>query len=235
MQCPNCGNKIPEGGAFCSNCGARVGTPMDGASAPPPAAPGNPMWYQNYYRIRKKVIAIADQYWIEDSQGGTLGYSKQKLLRLKEKISVFTDQSMSTELFRIEQEQIMDMWGTFAVKDSATGAVVGKLRRQALSSGFFKDEYLLLDPYGNAVGRVAERSGRGLVRKYIPLGARYECECGWHADKHVNAGINLLQTAFPKGEAGGLWFSPGAFQHDVMMVLYDPVRGARPEPNGTSC
>ncbi len=57
---------------------------------------------------------------------------------------------------------------------------------------------------------------------------------GWRADRHVNAGINLLQTAFPKGEAGGLWFSPGAFQHDVMMVLYDPERGARPEPNGTS-
>ena len=34
--------------------------------------------------------------------------------------------------------------------------------------------------------------------------------------------------------AGGLWFSPGASRHDVMMALYDPVRGARPEPNGMS-
>jgi hypothetical protein len=34
--------------------------------------------------------------------------------------------------------------------------------------------------------------------------------------------------------AGGLWFNPGAFQHDVMMILYDPVTGARSEPNGTS-
>jgi len=70
--------------------------------------------------------------------------------------------------------------------------------------------------------------------QYSRMGARYECPCGWHADRHVDAGINLLQTAFPGGEAGGLWFSPGAFQHDVMMVLYDPARGARPEPNGTS-
>ncbi len=70
--------------------------------------------------------------------------------------------------------------------------------------------------------------------QYSRMGAQFECECGWHADKHVNASVNLLQTAFPEGEAGGLWFSPGAFQHDVMMVLYDPVRGARPEPNGTS-
>ncbi|MBE0519131.1 MAG: hypothetical protein IH630_07940 [Thermoplasmata archaeon] len=53
--------------------------------------------------------------------------------------------------------------------------------------------------------------------------------------RHVNADINLLQTAFPDGVAGGLRFSPGAFQHEVMMTaLYDPAKGARSEPNGTS-
>jgi IS605 OrfB family transposase len=67
------------------------------------------------------------------------------------------------------------------------------------------------------------------------MGARFECECGWRMDRHINASINLLQTAFPEGMAGGLRFSPGAFQHDVMMILYDPERGARSEPNGTSC
>jgi len=67
------------------------------------------------------------------------------------------------------------------------------------------------------------------------MGAEFECECGWHLDRHVNASINLLQTAVSKGMAGGLRFSPGAFQYDVMMTLYDPSRGARSEPNGTSC
>ncbi len=86
-----------------------------------------------------------------------------------------------------------------------------------------------VDPYNSS--RRCPTCGR---IQYSRMGARFECECGWRADKHVNAGVNLLQTAFPEGEAGGLWFSPGAFQHDVMMVLYDPVRGARPEPNGTS-
>jgi len=35
--------------------------------------------------------------------------------------------------------------------------------------------------------------------------------------------------------AGGLRFDPGAFQHDVMMILYEPAMAARSEPNGTSC
>jgi IS605 OrfB family transposase len=70
------------------------------------------------------------------------------------------------------------------------------------------------------------------------MGARTEfaCECGWHLDRHINASMNLLQTAISKGleVVGGLRFSPGAFQHDVMMILYEPAMAARSEPNGTS-
>jgi len=66
------------------------------------------------------------------------------------------------------------------------------------------------------------------------MGAEFKCACGWHLDRHINASINLLQTAISKGMAGGLRFDPGAFQHDAMMTLYAPSRGARSEPNGTS-
>jgi len=66
------------------------------------------------------------------------------------------------------------------------------------------------------------------------MGAEFACECGWHLDRHINASINLLQTAISKGMAGGLRFDPGAFQQDVMMILYEPAMAARSEPNGTS-
>jgi len=69
------------------------------------------------------------------------------------------------------------------------------------------------------------------------MGTVFKCECGWHLDRHIKASLNLLQTAISRGMevAGGLRFNPGAFQHDVMMILYDPVTGARSEPNGMSC
>jgi len=70
--------------------------------------------------------------------------------------------------------------------------------------------------------------------KDFRMGTEFKCECGWRLDKHINASINLLQTAISKGMAGGLWFNPGAFQHDVMMILYEPAMAARSEPNGTS-
>jgi putative transposase len=66
------------------------------------------------------------------------------------------------------------------------------------------------------------------------MGTEFECECGWHMDRHINASINLLQTASSKGLAGGLRFDPGAFRHDAMMILYEPAMAARSEPNGMS-
>jgi len=70
--------------------------------------------------------------------------------------------------------------------------------------------------------------------QYSRMGTEFKCQCGWHMDRHINASINLLQTAISKGMAGGLWFNPGAFQHDVMMILSEPAMAARSEPNGTS-
>lgn len=151
-----------EGASFCARCGR----PLMGA----PSAALSGIWYQNYYRIRKKVIAIANQYWIEDANERVLGFARQKIIRIKENIPVFSDDTMSQEIFRIQQDQVVDMWGTFSVVDTATGSCIGKVRREALSSGVYKDQYQLLDGTGRQVGRVAERAGRGLARKYLPGG-----------------------------------------------------------------
>jgi len=82
------------------------------------------IWTQNQYRIRKKVVALVGQYWIENGQGTILGYSRQKFLKIKEDIKVFTDDTMAQELFRISQENLVDSWGTFAVIDSPTNQTI---------------------------------------------------------------------------------------------------------------
>jgi hypothetical protein len=73
--------------------------------------------------------------------------------------------------------------------------------------------------------------------QYSRMGTEPTCGCPWHARNRAIVGTGLLHTAISEGlgVAGGLRFDPGAFQHDVMMILYDPGRGARSEPNGTSC
>ena len=151
--------------------------PTPAATAPaqaetPATIPTVPsLWTMNFYRIRKKVLALTGQYWIEDQAGNPLAYSKQKLLRLKEDIRVFADESMTRELFQIRQQQILDIWGTFAVVDSGSNALLGYIRRRALTSTFVADEWEIRDPANNLVGEIKESTGRGLARKWIPGGA----------------------------------------------------------------
>ena len=64
-------------------------------------------------------------------------------------------------------------------------------------------------------------------------GTEFVCGCGWHIGRHINASINLLQTAASEKAAGGLRFDPGAFQHDVVTILCGR-NAVRSEPNGTS-
>ncbi len=174
-RCPNCGAETEQGTTFCARCGARLDLPRVAGGT-------QNLWYQNFYRIRKKVLAIANQYWIEDGEGRQLGYSRQKILRIKEDIRIFSDETMTQEVFRIKQENLADAWGTFDIIDSATGTFVGKLRRKWLKSGVFADEYFILDPAGNQIGRVEETAGRATVRRWVPMGSL--------VPEHVNVEFN---------------------------------------------
>ena len=127
------------------------------------------IWAQNQYRIRKKVVALANQYWIENGQGAPLGYTRQKIIRIKEDIRIYSDESMAQELLRIKQDNVVDSWGTFSVIDSVTNQTVGKIRRN-FASNYVWDEYQLLDSNGQQYGKVSERAGRGLARKLVPFG-----------------------------------------------------------------
>lgn len=148
--------------------------PAPAQSAQPEAAtgqvrPDGGLWFQNFYRIRKKVIALAQQYYIEDQAGRPLAYSRQKLFKFKEDIRVFADESMARELFRIQQLNWTDVWGEFAVVDSATNVKVGSIRRKALKS-LIKGEWDLYDPHQRLFGQIKQETGRALIRRFVPMG-----------------------------------------------------------------
>jgi hypothetical protein len=136
----------------------------------PQAGGAGAIWFQNYYRIRKKVLTVWNKYWIEDQNKNILGFSKQKMFKLKEDIRVYTDEKMQTELFQIRQQEILDIWGTFAVIDTNTNTILGYIRRKALKSSFLWDEWQVLDAHKRPVGGIEEQKGRGLARKFVPGG-----------------------------------------------------------------
>ncbi len=189
--CTNCGSELVEGAQFCPQCGAKSAqqsaapqvsaTPVAPAAPPPPQVAPQPqpiqagtpgsIWYQNYYRIRKKVLTVGNKYWIEDYNGNLLGFCKQKLFKLKEDIRIYTDESLSQELFCIKQKQILDAFGDFAVVDSNSGMVLGSIKREWLSSAFAKDSWQVFNAQNQLIGKIEETStGQALARKYMPGG-----------------------------------------------------------------
>ena len=59
MFCENCGNKLAEGSAFCTNCGARVGgAPAAAPAAPAAAAPSPFATIVRKVKANKKVALI---------------------------------------------------------------------------------------------------------------------------------------------------------------------------------
>jgi len=181
-SCPGCGGPlmwVAQYGQWWCQREQRYYPPAPTPAATAPAQAVTPttvptvpsLWTMNFYRIRKKVLALTGQYWIEDQAGNPLGYSKQKMLRLKEDIRIFTDETMTRELFQVRQQQILDIWGTFAVIDSGSNALLGYVRRRALTSTFVADEWEIRDPANNLVGEIKESTGRGLARKWIPGGS----------------------------------------------------------------
>jgi hypothetical protein len=188
--CTNCGTKLINDAKFCSNCGKQIensanshqsteqitktiktnNQELERISSTFPTNKTSNIWFQNQYNIRKKVLTIWNKYWIEDSTGNILGFTKQKLLKLKEDIRVYTDESMNNEIFRIKQEQIFDVWGSFAIIDSYTNSVLGYIKRGFFSE-FGRDAWEIQDINHQPIGRIFEQSlSRALVRKYLPGG-----------------------------------------------------------------
>jgi len=146
--------------------------PAGGPAAPAAHAPQAQvpnLWNQNVYRIRRKVIALAQQYYVEDQQGRQIGYSKQKMFKLKEDIRVFANDQMTQELFRIQQTNWSDAWGQFAIIDSASGQAVGHVRRKALAS-IVRSEWEMYNAANQLVGGIYEKTGRALARRFVPMG-----------------------------------------------------------------
>lgn len=178
--CSKCGTQIVEGAKFCTKCGATIEDMQPVSPSSPQmiqqhqniqTSPTSGIWYQDYYKIRKKVVTIGQKYWIEDSNENLLGFCKQKILKLKEDIRIYTDENLSQELFCIKQQQILDAFGNFAVLDSTSGTLLGSIKREWLSSAFAKDTWEIYNPTNQLIGKIEEKSmGQALARKYMPGG-----------------------------------------------------------------
>lgn len=104
-----------------------------------------------------KILALASQIYIRDADGNLLGYVKQKLLKLKEDIRVFTDENQSQLRYGIKADRILDFSANYNFTD-ADGNFIGSIKRQGMRS-IWKANYQIFDSINQQVLQINEENG----------------------------------------------------------------------------
>jgi len=84
-------------------------------------------------QIAFKILAIAPQLYVTDAGGNLIGYVKQKLLRLKESVTIFADEAQTQPIYSIEADRIIDFSANYAFSD-ASGRALGSVKRYGMRS-----------------------------------------------------------------------------------------------------
>ncbi|MGY8645233.1 MAG: hypothetical protein ACKVIE_03950 [Candidatus Poseidoniales archaeon] len=126
----------------------------------------------NTYLIRKKLMKILGEefhIYTDDNQEVMIGYSKQKALKIKEDIRVFSDESQSNEILTIKARNIFDFSGNYDFTDSNTGESLGGVRRNFKKS-LFQDSYSIYGPDNQVYGEIKEDSMmNAIIRRFVPF------------------------------------------------------------------
>ncbi|MCB1033958.1 MAG: hypothetical protein KDD47_09015 [Acidobacteria bacterium] len=103
-----------------------------------------------------KILALAPQVYLRDSSGTPLLYVRQKLLKLKEKIQVFRDDSKTTQLFEINADRVIDFSARYHFSDP-NGNSVGSIKRRGARS-LWRASYEISDEAGNLLFTLEEEN-----------------------------------------------------------------------------
>lgn len=155
----------------------------------------DPVFQHKVYLLKRQVLALTGTFRIYSPTGELLLYSRQKMLRLKEDIRVFSDEASTRQVLQINARQVIDFSATYDVTDSSTGMPVGALQRKGWRS-LARDEWHFFSPDGRVLGMLQEDSlKRALLRRFLLgtfLPLAYTLTAGDPAQSANTAASNML-------------------------------------------
>jgi len=80
-----------------------------------------------------KLFALAPQIQITDSSGAVIFFVRQKLLKFKEDVEVYSSPEMTTKLFNIKADKVID-WSARYTFFAPDGTAVGAIKRSGMKS-----------------------------------------------------------------------------------------------------
>lgn len=91
-----------------------------------------------------KILALASQATVTDANGRVVLYTKQRLLKFKEHVEIWTDNSQGTRLAEIKANKVID-WSARYFFTDARGAQIGSVGRRGWRS-LWKAHYEVFNP-----------------------------------------------------------------------------------------
>jgi hypothetical protein len=111
--------------------------------------------------IAFRILTIHPQMVVREGGGAVLGYVQQSLWRFKEAVTVYTDETKSTEIYKIDADRVIDFNANYAITQP-NGAKLGEVRRHGMRS-LWRASYDIVGPNAqDAAFHVSEKSA--LVR-----------------------------------------------------------------------
>ncbi len=104
-----------------------------------------------------KIGTLANDFIAKDANGDTVGYIRQKMFKLKEDVEVFTDESKTSLLYKIQADQWLD-WSAAYSFENALGRNIGKVARKGWNS-IWKAHYDVIDQNDNLQYHIREENG----------------------------------------------------------------------------
>lgn len=150
------------------------------------------------YHIRRKLLALVSQFYIEDESGTLVGYCKKKPFKLKEDVRLYTSEGMNEELLSMKARSILDFTVAYDVVDSSTGENLGVLKRKGWKS-LIKDEWVIMNAMEQEIGYVKEDSMlMALLRRYVTnlIPQKYVFEIGSHQVGTAKQNFNFFAPKF---------------------------------------
>jgi uncharacterized protein YxjI len=112
-----------------------------------------------------RIAALAPQISVTDASGREILYVRQKLLKLRDKIHVFSDSSQSQELYEINADRVLDFSALFTFTNPQ-GQVAGTVQRQGMRS-FWRATYDIQTPSGAGFSIVEEQPWLKVIDSFV--------------------------------------------------------------------
>lgn len=103
-----------------------------------------------------KLVALAPQIFVRDAAGADICYVKQKMLKLKEAVQVYSDSTRSKLLCEIKANKVIDFSATYNFTDPS-GNLFGAVRRKGMRS-IFKAHYQVMNG-DEVIANIHEENG----------------------------------------------------------------------------